>query len=156
MPTRRIFISYEGSDRKKAKGFRLLRWNKNVDVEFQDRHLLDPVDSKDPSYIKRCIGEQIKGTSVTVVLVGEDTAESDWVEWEIKKSLENGNGLLAIKIDDSIPDENIPDAVVENGGEVIDWNPEEFDEAIERAAQQKDKVGKTTVKAKPGRGCGRV
>ena len=40
---RRIFISYQHDDQMKAKGFNLLRWNKNVPTEFVGRHLLDPV-----------------------------------------------------------------------------------------------------------------
>jgi hypothetical protein len=57
---RRVFISYEGEDRNKAKGFNLLQWNKNVDVEFVGRHLLNPVKSKDPAYISAEIRERSK------------------------------------------------------------------------------------------------
>ena len=45
---RRIFISYQNDDQMKAKGFNLLRWNKNVPTEFVGRHLLDPVKSNNP------------------------------------------------------------------------------------------------------------
>ena len=79
MPTRRIFISYQHEDEMKAKGFNLLRWNKNVDIEFVGRHLLSPVDSGNRDYITRKIKEQLHGTSVTVVLIGSKTHESDWV-----------------------------------------------------------------------------
>jgi hypothetical protein len=150
-----VFISYEGSDRKKAKGFRLLRWNKNVDVEFQDRHLLDPVDSTNDSYIRSCIRDQISGTSTTVVLVGEDTKDSDWVDYEIRRSIRDGNGLVAIKLNDDISDEDVPDKLKENGAEIVDWNPDEFDDAIERAASQRSKVGNSTVRGSTGAGCGR-
>lgn len=155
MTTRRVFISYEGSDRMKAKGFRLLRWNKNVDVEFQDRHLLDPVDSTNRGYIQQCIRDEIKGTSTTVVLVGENTKDSDWVDYEIERSLKDGNGLVAIKVDDSITDEDVPDKLKENGAEIVDWNPDEFGDAIERAASQRSKVGESTVRGRAGAGCGR-
>jgi hypothetical protein len=94
---RRIFISYQHEDQMKAKGFNLLRWNKNVDFEFVGRHLLDPVDSDNEKYIKSKVMEQLKGTSVTVVLIGKETCDSDWVRWEIEKSLgkENPNGILS-------------------------------------------------------------
>ena len=72
---RRIFISYQHDDRMKAKGFNLLRWNRNVETEFVGRHLLDPVKSSDPAYISKKIREQLKGTSVTVVLIGDSTWE---------------------------------------------------------------------------------
>lgn len=155
MTTRRVFISYEGSDRMKAKGFRLLRWNKNVDVEFQDRHLLDPVDSTNDQYIRQCIRDEIKGTSTTVVLVGENTKDSDWVDYEIERSLKDGNGLVAIKVDDSISDEDVPDKLKENGAEIVDWTPDEFSDAIERAASQRSKVGESSVRGRVGAGCGR-
>lgn len=44
------------------------------------------------------IDSQLVGTSVTVVLVGNQTCNSRWVKYEIKKSIEIGNGLLGIDI----------------------------------------------------------
>jgi hypothetical protein len=133
--TRRIFISYEGEDRMRAKGFRLLRFNPNVEVDFFDRHLLDPVASRDPDYIRRCINERMRGTSVTVVLIGSKTHESDWVDYEIRRTVEEGKGLLGIRLkgrDESI----VPPRLDESGAETVDWEPSEFNEAIERAARR--------------------
>lgn len=48
--------------------------------------------------IQRWIDTQLKGTSVTVVLVGEKTCTSRWVKYEIEKSKAIGNGLLGIDI----------------------------------------------------------
>ncbi len=48
--------------------------------------------------IKNWIDNQLKGTSVTVVLVGEKTCNSRWVKYEIEKSIEIGNGLLGIDV----------------------------------------------------------
>lgn len=48
--------------------------------------------------IKDWIDEQMHGTSVTVILIGNETAERDWVHYEIKKSIERGNGLVGIKV----------------------------------------------------------
>jgi hypothetical protein len=115
----------------KAKGFNLLRWNKNVDLEFVGRHLLDPVDSTNHSYISGRVKEQLHGSSVTVVLIGARTAESDWVAYEIAWSLEKGNGVLGIRLDTA---GGAPQALTDCGAEVIDWKPHEFADAIERAA----------------------
>ena len=136
---RRIFISYQHDDQMKAKGFNLLKWNKNVDLEFVGRHLLDPVDSKNEDYIKAKVLEQLKDTSVTVVLIGTKTHDSDWVKWEIEKSLnkENPNGILGIRLSDGVPlpaGSPVGDALKDAGAEIIDWNVHEFGDAIERAA----------------------
>lgn len=132
---RRVFISYEGSDRDRAKGFNLLRWNKNVDVEFVGRHLLDPVDSTNRDYITRRIKEEINGSSVTIVLIGKETCDSDWVAREVQWSLEKDgpNGILGIRLDDGV---RIPEALVDCGAEIINWDPHKFANAIERAALQ--------------------
>ena len=139
MAKRRIFISYQHNDQMKAKGFNLLRWNKNVDLEFVGQHLLDPVDSTNEDYIKSCVREQIAGTSVTVVLIGRNTYDSDWVKWEIDESLakDNPNGILAIKLDDDVllPDNSpVGMALRDAGAEIIGWDPHAFQDAIERAA----------------------
>lgn len=55
--------------------------------------------------IKRWINDQLKYTSVTVVLIGAETAERPWVEHEIRKSWERGNALVAVRIH-SIKDQN--------------------------------------------------
>lgn len=48
--------------------------------------------------VKRWIKEQLKNTSVTVVLVGAETARRPWVQYEILESWNRGNGLLGIWI----------------------------------------------------------
>jgi hypothetical protein len=122
----------------KAKGFYLLPWNKNVDLEFVGRQLLDPVDSNNEQYIRSKIMEELKGTSVTVVLIGRETSQSEWVKWEIEKSLEKSdpNGILAIRLSDKVPlpsNSPVGEALKNAGAEIIDWKPNQFGEAIERA-----------------------
>ncbi|MGH8350573.1 MAG: TIR domain-containing protein [Pseudomonas sp.] len=134
---RRIFISYQHRDQLKAKGFNLMRYNEHLDLEFVGRHLLDPVKSEDPAYVSSKIRERLKGTSVTVVLIGDVTAQSVWVGREIRWSLDKKppNGLLGIRLS---PDSPVPDELMECGAEILNWyEPEdvhEFQAAIERAA----------------------
>jgi hypothetical protein len=150
--TRRIFISYNHNDQMKAKGFYLLKWNKNVEMDVVGRHLLDPVNSTNQAYIADKVREQIQGTSVTVVLIGDKTVESEWVPKEINWSLEkkNPNGILGIRLHDGVP---IPDALVDCGAEIIDWQPDEFEAAIERAALAHHRVRTLTRTPGGASGC---
>jgi hypothetical protein len=50
--------------------------------------------------IEQWIEEQLRGTSVTVVLFGAETYEREWVKYEIKRSYELNKGILAIDIHD--------------------------------------------------------
>ena len=48
--------------------------------------------------ILRWIDAQLRGTSVTVVLIGAETANRQWINYEIVESVRRGNGLLGVYI----------------------------------------------------------
>jgi len=48
--------------------------------------------------IEKWIEEQLKSTSVTVVLFGAETYDREWVRYEIKRSYQLNKGILAIDI----------------------------------------------------------
>jgi len=48
--------------------------------------------------IRRMIDRHLTNTSVTVVLIGRETANRPWVKYEIAKSAEQNNGFLGIRI----------------------------------------------------------
>ncbi len=58
----------------------------------------EKIEREGDEAIQRWINDQLKYTSVTVVLIGAETAERDWVDHEIRKSWERGNGLLGVRI----------------------------------------------------------
>ena len=65
---------------------------------FIDAADFEELKKKGDTAIKNWIDNQLKGTSVTVVLVGKETCASRWVKYEIEKSIEIGNGLLGIDV----------------------------------------------------------
>lgn len=140
MPKRSLFISFHSADVQKARGFNLLQYSKNVDANFSSRHLLSPVDSQNDDYVWRKISEQMTGTSATVVLLGEKTYDREWVAREIEKTVQDGKGVLAMRLKDVDaplpPDSRVGKALDEAGAEVLDWNPDAIEDAVERAINQ--------------------
>ncbi len=65
---------------------------------FIDAADFEKLEEQGDDAIRNWIDGQLEGTSVTVVLVGEKTCNSRWIEYEIEKSIENGKGLLGIGI----------------------------------------------------------
>jgi|TARA_Y100001956_G_C4122082_1_gene188034 hypothetical protein len=65
---------------------------------FFDSAKWEEVKKKKDSEIEKWIDEQLKGTSVTVVLIGADTAGKKWIDYEITASHKKGNGMLGIYI----------------------------------------------------------
>lgn len=65
---------------------------------FWDAAEWESIKKKDQAAIEAWIDKQLKGTSVTVVLIGAETSERQHVGYEIKQSHVEGKGLLGIYI----------------------------------------------------------
>lgn len=96
---RRVFFSFEYSDVSRAMIVRNSWVTQGKEAAgFVDAAAFEKIKRQGEVAIKRWIDNQLKGTSVTVVLVGQYTCRSRWVKYEIQKSIEIGNGLLGIDI----------------------------------------------------------
>lgn len=65
---------------------------------FWDSADWEEVKKKGNAAVEKWIDDQLKGTSVTVVLIGAETSTRPYVGYEIKQSHNKGNGLLGIYI----------------------------------------------------------
>jgi hypothetical protein len=78
--------------------------NSNVIKEFpkstyyHDKAEWESIKRQGDAAVQRWIDAQLSGTSVTVVLIGQETASRKWVKYEIAKSIELGHGLIGVKI----------------------------------------------------------
>jgi hypothetical protein len=70
----------------------------NAENTFVDGSIWEKSKTKGENFLKKLIEDGLKNTSVTAVLIGEDTANRRWVNYEIVKSFERGNGILGIHI----------------------------------------------------------
>ena len=96
---RRVFFSFKYEDVTRAMVVR----NSWVTQGKEAAGFIDAVDFEDLEQegdvaIQEWIDDQLDGTTVTVVLVGEETCSSRWVQYEIDKSKELGHGLLGIDV----------------------------------------------------------
>lgn len=65
---------------------------------FIDAAAFEEVKKGGDTAIKKWINNQLTGTSVTVVLIGSDTSNREYIKYELQKSYAKGNGLLGIYI----------------------------------------------------------
>jgi hypothetical protein len=99
---------------------------------------LSPVDSRDPNYVRSKIREQLKGSSVVVVLIGQNTASSDWVDFEVREGIKDGKGIIGIRLKGAETAE-IPPVLAEADAKIVNWDPDSFSDEIERAALVADR-----------------
>lgn len=113
---------------------------------FQDASLWEEAKKKGDEALKRLINAGLENTTVTVVLIGSETATRKWVDYEIQRSIERGNGLLGIYVD-QIKDQNgntslrgaVPKRLQDAKAPVYVWNREKFGDWVEAAAKKAGK-----------------
>ena len=93
---RKIFVSYHhGGDQWFYDEFSRVfhdGWETVYDNSLERR-----IDSDNTAYVMQRIRENhITGTSCTVVLIGGETHQRKYVDWEVKATLDKGHGLLGI------------------------------------------------------------
>lgn len=142
-----VFVSFDHNDAQQVNGFKLLKQNPNHPLDFRDHSLKEPVTDRsgkpiiyppsDPRSKPVCdeIISKFDNASKLVVLIGADTANSDWVDWEIK-TFHNMKKLLSrdntwkrirgmrLKGHDSA---TIPSALCERSTQAMNWAPETLD-----------------------------
>ncbi len=129
---RNVFISFATEDMDEVNLLRAQAKNENSDLEFNDWSLREPFESKRAEYIKKGIKERIERSSVTLVYISPITANSNWVDWEIRESIKLGKGVIAVHTGDSPPSQ-VPSAIIEHKIPVIKWTASGIATAIENA-----------------------
>ncbi|MCY4613402.1 MAG: TIR domain-containing protein [Nitrospira sp.] len=87
---RRVFFSFDWDDVWQVNQVRnswVTKGNYKV-AGFVDAAEIETVKNRTDKAIQEWIDEQMKGTSVTCILIGSKTDECKWVKYEIEKSIE--------------------------------------------------------------------
>ena len=107
---------------------------------FHDASLWEEAKKKGDAEVKKLIDQGLVGTSVTAVLIGAQTAQRKFVDYEIAQSIARGNGLLGIYIS-GIKDQGgktdtqgaAPQRLTTSGAPCLSWDRSKFGEWIEAA-----------------------
>lgn len=106
---------------------------RNAGMEVRDGSITSdkPNEAQNEEYIKREILEpRIQWASTLVVLITQDTAESWWVNWEIKRAVELGKNVVGVYAQGAT-DADIPEELQKCGdAAIVGWQGERVVDAI--------------------------
>lgn len=95
---RRVFISYHHQNNQAWYDSFSRTFGTQLDL-FHDTSLERQIDSDNTQYIAQTIRDNhIKGSSITIILIGTETGKRRWVDWEIHATLEDEHALLGIAL----------------------------------------------------------
>ena len=132
---RRIFTSFDYDDIKQIQGFRLMLQNPRVALEFIDMSLRAEIDSERGTYLRQQLRLKIKPCSVVLCLIGNATAWSEWVNWELQAAHDMHKGLCGVRLKGSRG--RAPQILRDINAPVAKWNIAQVIAAIEGAAARR-------------------
>lgn len=91
----------------------------------------DPIDAQLPNHLRKKIRDQMRSTSVVLVLAGMYVAHSDWIQEEIEMANEMGKPIIGV-----VPAENdrVPVAAREHATELVETDGTAILDVIKRHA----------------------
>ena len=116
-----VFISFAFEDIAEINLLRGQAKNDNCDLEFNDRSVREAFDSARSDYIKERLSDRINQCSTTIVYLSADASRSQWVNWEVEKSLELGKRVVATHKGET-PPALLPDVITRHGIEIVPWS----------------------------------
>jgi hypothetical protein len=153
---RRVFFSfhYDG-DVWRANQVRHANVVAGSDVAgFFDHSEYEEAKKKGKEGIQRMILKNLKSTTVTVVLIGKDTASRPWVKYEIEQSIARKNGLLGIYIH-HLRNSDRDSSFFRGAKPAVPWGVEfpayAWDKDLERFRREIEAAGKRGDAARAGR-----
>ncbi len=66
------------------------------DAGYVDKAEWQEIEKGGEEAVQKWIANQLKGTSVTAVLIGPETSSREWVRYELQQSYSKGNGIIGV------------------------------------------------------------
>lgn len=129
--TRNVFISHVHEDDELLPKLQDLIGRAGMDVRDGSINSDKPNDAQNEAYIKQTyLRPRIDWASTLVVLITDDTAQSWWVNWEIRYAIEHGKNVVGV-FAQGATEADIPEALQECGdAAIVGWQGERVVEAI--------------------------
>lgn len=115
------FFSFTEADRRVVLTIKGRAVNSHYSaLTFRVRDLLRRWDTEDVGVIRQAISKAMKGTSRTIVFVGNRTHRSRWVREEVTMTVDNGKPVYAIRLKDTNGVK--PKVLTDNGVHLYPWS----------------------------------
>lgn len=125
-----LFVSHKGEDESKIEAFKKLMEKRGYDFRDSSIKESEPNRANNEDYIKdKYLRPSIDWAGTVVVLIGNNTHKSEWVNWEIEYAIKRGKKIVGVFLQGEA-DAQLPKALADYADSCVSWNADKIDEAI--------------------------
>lgn len=128
--------------------------NSSIRAKPANQARLNRGEIKDAT-LKRLLRMKMSWASTVIVLIGKETHQRPWVDWEIRKANELGKRIVGVYTRGGT-EADIPPALEDYGNSIVKWNSASMIDAIEgkdSPFEKPDGTARPPVHAAPSSRC---
>lgn len=131
MENKNIFVSHYHEDSNEIDNLKNMIGS-GREYEPKDSSIYEnknPNRAENIEYIKSLIRPKIKWAGTLIVMIGDNTSKSDWVQWEIEYANSLGKNIVGVYLPE-YKGNAIPEALSDYADSVVDWDTKQMNKAL--------------------------
>lgn len=128
-----IFVSHYHEDEENVENLKNLLGNIGYEIKNSSVTSDKFNRANNSDYIKNLLRDRIKWAAVFICLIGPETHNSEWVDYEIQEAHKMGKPIIGVYILGA-KDSDVPEALNKYADAIVGWNKQNIDDAINGAS----------------------
>lgn len=128
--TKNVFISHHSKDEENIGRLKNLLGKQGYQIKNSSIDSSKPNQAKSEAYIQRLLRLRIQWAGTFICLVGSETHNRNWVNWEIKQAHKKGKKIVGVYLRGAMG-EDVPENLNKYGHSLVTWQTDKIIDAIE-------------------------
>ena len=126
-----VFISHHGEDDEHVQELKSKLAERGCQIRNSSVDSTKPNELENESKIKEMLKERISWASTLICLIGYETYNREWVEWEIEQAHLMGKKIIGVFAYGAAQDAEIPEALDKYRDSLVGWQFDKIIDALE-------------------------
>lgn len=126
-----VFISHHGEDDEHVQDLKARLAERGCILRNSSVDSTRPNDLTEESEIKRMLRDSIAWAGTFICLIGYETYDREWVEWEIEQAHRMGKKIVGVFAHGAASDAEIPEGLEKYRDSIIGWRIDSIIDALE-------------------------
>ncbi len=125
-----VFVSHYGKDDEHIQKLKDLLSTKGYVLKNSSIDGTKPNNASNDEYIKKLLRDRISWAGKFICLIGPETHEREWVDWEIEQAHKQGKDIIGVYIQGA-SDCDVPENFEKYGDALVGWTSDKIIGALE-------------------------